>query len=83
MLSREGLIARIDTAGSQRRFDAETGDHQHIRCVRCGRVDDVPSGARRTKCDERVGKETGYRVLGRRVEYLGVCRACRKQTGRQ
>lgn len=82
VLSREGMIARIDTAGSQRRFDAETGDHQHIRCVGCGRIDDVRAGVARAACGERVGRETGYRVLGRRVEYLGVCPACRKKTGR-
>ena len=44
MLSREGIIHRLETAGSQKRFDGETGDHQHIRCVRCGRIDDLPAG---------------------------------------
>jgi Fur family ferric uptake transcriptional regulator len=82
MLTREGLISRIDTAGSQMRFDAETGDHQHIRCLRCGRIDDVPAGALRARCGERVAKETGYRVLGRRVEYIGMCPACGKKQGR-
>ncbi len=82
LLSREGVITRIDTAGSQMRFDAETGDHQHIRCIRCGRIDDVRSGEARARCGARVGRETGYRVLGRRVEYLGVCPACKKQQGR-
>ncbi len=82
VLSREGVIARIDTAGSQMRFDAETGDHQHIRCVGCGRIDDVPAGVARARCGGRVAKETGYRVLGRRVEYIGVCPACGKKTRR-
>jgi len=82
MLSREGIIARIDGAGSQMRFDAETGDHQHVRCLRCGRIDDVAAGAARARCAARVQKETGYRVLGRRVEYIGICPACARKRGR-
>jgi Fur family ferric uptake transcriptional regulator len=81
-LSREGIIQRLETAGPQRRFDADTGDHQHIRCVNCGRIDDLAAGADRARCDVRVARGTGYRVLGRRVEYLGVCPACRTKTGR-
>jgi Fur family transcriptional regulator, ferric uptake regulator len=82
VLSREGVIARLETAGSQKRFDADTGDHQHIRCVGCGRIEDLASGADRARCDARVARGTGYRVLGRRVEYLGVCPACGKKKGR-
>jgi Fur family ferric uptake transcriptional regulator len=82
-LSREGVIQRLETAGSQKRFDADTGDHRHIRCIRCGRIDDLAIGADRARCDARVAKGTGYRVLGRRVEYLGVCPACGKKTGRR
>jgi Fur family ferric uptake transcriptional regulator len=81
-LSREGIIQRLETAGPQRRFDADTGDHEHIRCVNCGRIDDLAAGADRARYDVRVAKGTGYRVLGRRVEYLGVCPACRTKTGR-
>jgi Fur family ferric uptake transcriptional regulator len=82
LLSREGVIRRLETAGPQKRFDADTGNHGHIRCVECGRIEDLSSkgGAR---CDARAAKGTGYRVLGRRVEYLGVCPSCRKQSGRQ
>jgi Fur family ferric uptake transcriptional regulator len=83
MLSREGIIRRLETAGPQKRFDADTGDHQHIRCVGCGRIDDLAAGADRARCDTRVAKGTGYRVLGRQIEYLGICPACGKKSGRQ
>jgi Fur family ferric uptake transcriptional regulator len=82
-LSREGVIRTLEAAGSQKRFDADTGDHGHIRCVGCGRVDDLAAGADRARCDARVAKGTGYRLLGRRVEYLGICPACAKKTGRR
>jgi Fur family ferric uptake transcriptional regulator len=79
ILSREGVIHRLDGAGSPKRFDGELGEHQHIRCIRCGRVDDVPAAAVPTECDREIVKDTGYRVIGRRVEFLGVCPACRKK----
>lgn len=81
-LSRDGVIRRIESAGSRRRFDADTGNHHHIRCVTCGRIDDLEACAERPKDDARVAKGTGYRVLGRSIEYLGVCPACRKKAGR-
>jgi len=83
MLAREGIIQKLETAGSQKRFDGDTGDHRHIRCVSCGRIDDLAAGADRARCDARVARGTGYRVLGRRVEYLGICPACGKKTGRR
>lgn len=79
ILSREGVIQRLDGAGSPKRFDGELGEHEHIRCIRCGRVDDVPAAAASTECDREIVKDTGYRIIGRRVEFLGVCPACRKK----
>lgn len=40
-LSSCGLIRKLELGGTQKRFDAETYDHCHVRCIRCGRVDDV------------------------------------------
>jgi Fur family ferric uptake transcriptional regulator len=83
VLAREGVIRRLEIAGPQKRFDGDTEDHGHIRCVECGRIEDLSSGSDGARCDARVAKGTGYRVLGRRIEYLGVCPACRKKSGRQ
>ena len=79
ILSREGMIHRLDAAGSPKRFDGEPVAHQHIRCLRCGRIDDLPAGAEPAECDREMVKGTGYRVLERRVEFLGLCPACRRK----
>ncbi|HVO77041.1 MAG TPA: transcriptional repressor [Candidatus Bathyarchaeia archaeon] len=79
VLSREGIIHRLEVAGSHMRFDGELGEHQHIRCARCGRVDDLVLGSRLNACDKNVAKRTGYRMLERRVEFVGICPACRKR----
>jgi Fe2+ or Zn2+ uptake regulation protein len=79
VLSREGVIHRLEVAGSQMRFDGELEEHRHIRCIRCGRVDDLAGGSRLNACDKNVVKRTGYRMLERRVEFLGICPECRQR----
>ncbi|MBN1636769.1 MAG: hypothetical protein JW920_09650 [Deltaproteobacteria bacterium] len=35
----------MDFGAGQRRFDAAIEYHDHIRCISCQRVDDIPLGA--------------------------------------
>jgi Fur family ferric uptake transcriptional regulator len=74
-LAELGLIQRIEWAGAQTRFDATTTAHDHVRCVRCGCVADLhgqPLELSPPK-DQDLG---GYKILGRRLEFLGLCPAC-------
>lgn len=82
VLSREGVIDRLESGGSPKRFDGTMDEHSHIRCTCCGRIDDVPSGGTLTECDRGILRSTGYRVLRRRVEFLGLCPVCRKKGAR-
>ena len=81
LLSREGVVRRLEVGGSQMRFDGDIDAHRHIRCIRCGRIDDLAGASKPNACDRSVVKGTGYRVLERRVEFLGICPACRKKEG--
>jgi Fe2+ or Zn2+ uptake regulation protein len=49
----------------------------HIRCSKCGRIEDLPDGTGVTDCDREILLETGFVVTERRVEFLGVCADCR------
>jgi len=72
-----GLVRKIETSGSAARYDGSVHQHDHIRCVRCGRVDDLPA----MPLDKIIpaGQDWGgYRVLDRRVEFLGLCPECQK-----
>lgn len=77
LLSRNGIIGKIEIAGQQMRFDKELGPHQHIRCIRCGRIEDIPGEPTPTECDRDIIQATGYTLIERRVEFLGICPACR------
>jgi Fur family ferric uptake transcriptional regulator len=81
ILSESGMVQKLDWGGGQRRFDGETQNHYHIRCVRCGRVDDVPIKPV-ASLEETLRTRTEYEVIGHRLEFLGLCPQCKsKETG--
>jgi len=74
-LAAEGAIRELRVPGPSARFDGNTGQHYHIRCVRCGRVRDLPMSIDR-RVEEEAGRAVNYRILGHHVEVLGVCPNC-------
>jgi len=78
ILSRLGMIHKLELGGMQKRFDGKTQDHYHLRCLRCGRIDDVPMEPQ-TVLEESVEGLTDYKVLGHRLEFVGLCLTCREQ----
>lgn len=78
VLSRHGLLRRIEAGSGPRRFDAEAASHYHARCLRCGRVEDVnmPPQAR---LERAARSATDYEITGHRIEFLGLCHRCATQ----
>ena len=74
-LVQSGEIQRLEHCGTTRRFDGNTNNHYHIRCVRCGRVDDVEIDPVQ-ELDDQVRHTTDYQVIGHQLEFLGFCRDC-------
>jgi len=77
LMARRGVILCLPDGAGPRRFDGDTRAHAHIRCVDCGRVDDVPNPPP-VRMRKGFEKDTGYEVLGQRVEFLGRCPDCRE-----
>jgi Fur family transcriptional regulator, peroxide stress response regulator len=69
-----GLAVKLSYGDDAARYDARTDDHFHSRCVRCGRVRDLPGDSREVVPRLRVGD--GFEVQGYRVEVVGVCLEC-------
>jgi Fur family ferric uptake transcriptional regulator len=82
MLSRLGMIHKLELGGMQKRFDGNIHDHYHLRCLMCGRIEDVPMEPQ-TLLEESVEALTDYKITGHRLEFIGVCLACREQPERQ
>ena len=75
ILADEGLICRLQTGGAEARFDGNVARHYHVRCVRCGRVDDA-HGLPEDPLKSEVKTLRGYEILGFRLEFVGVCPEC-------
>ena len=75
LLSEQGKIMKLDIDNERMRFDGNPQEHSHIRCVVCGRVDDIEIEPK-VKWDENCS-DTDYQVLGCKVEFFGKCPECR------
>jgi Fur family ferric uptake transcriptional regulator len=75
VLAKAGLIAKLEIAGGPRRYDVCIEDHCHIKCVNCGRIEDIFVSPG-TGFEEGPSKRTGYRITGHHVEFTGVCPKC-------
>jgi Fur family transcriptional regulator, ferric uptake regulator len=76
LLNRMEMIQKLDCSSGEARYDGTVTYHDHVRCVNCGRVDDLVGPPLAVT---RGGKEDwkGYKVLGHRLEFFGVCPKCR------
>lgn len=75
LLSQAGLIRRLEFTGAESRFDGNPGPHDHLRCIGCGRVDDIDELPLELPLANDDGPG-GFEILGRRLELLGLCPAC-------
>ena len=74
-LADSGEIRRLEAAGSTKRFDGDISNHQHVRCIQCGRIGDV-MGMHEAPSVAGMRVEGFSAVLGSRIEYDGICSAC-------
>jgi Fe2+ or Zn2+ uptake regulation protein len=82
LLAGLGKIKKLDLCGHQARFDGNLQKHDHIRCVRCGRVDDMfncPLDPSNTTFNDWGG----YEVIGHRLEFFGICPCCQQSQKEQ
>jgi Fur family ferric uptake transcriptional regulator len=76
VLVSEGLIRRIQPAGSPARFEDRVGDnHHHLICRICGQVVDVDCAVGKTPC-LTAHDDNGYQIDEAEVAYWGRCPDC-------
>jgi Fur family ferric uptake transcriptional regulator len=76
VLVAEGLIRRIQPAGSAARFEDRVGDnHHHLICRVCGRLVDVDCAVGSAPC-LRAADDRGYKIEEAEVAYWGRCPDC-------
>ena len=76
-----GLITRHHFEGGQSVFELDQGKHHdHILCVKCGRVDEFldPTIEERQKA---IAARFGYTMTDHSLYIYGICKACQEKQG--
>ena len=77
ILTSQGLIQRLETGGTQKRFDGSPDPHYHVRCIQCGAIEDVEVHVL-PPLQKILPDAKGYEIEGLRLEFTGLCPKCRK-----
>ncbi|NOQ45731.1 MAG: transcriptional repressor [Desulfobulbaceae bacterium] len=80
LMAENGMILKLEVGGTQKRFDATTDDHYHIRCSCCGKVDDIDMPVAQNLVTS-AAKSTSYQIMGHHVEFTGICTECQQNQG--
>ena len=75
-LTVQGLLRRIQSAGSPARYEDRVGDnHHHLICRTCGRMVDVDCAVGEVPC-LTASDDSGYEIDEAEVIYWGRCPTC-------
>lgn len=74
-LADEGVAQRVRINNGPDCFDHQTHLHHHIRCVECGRVEDVAIPVNQ-ELDSETASMTGFKVFGHVLQFDGICPDC-------
>lgn len=75
LMADSGIILKLEVGGTQKRFDATTETHYHIRCTKCDKVDDIDIEVQH-HINEVAMAASNYHILGHHIEFSGVCMSC-------
>ena len=80
ILAGDHEIQKIEVPGEADRFDHQTFDHYHVRCIQCGRVSDVDMDV----IPDMIGhirNPHGFVFLECEVTFKGICPNCNSTPG--
>lgn len=78
-LAESGVVLRVKINEGADHFDHQTHPHFHIRCTKCGRVDDVET-ENIGELQSKVTDSCGFLITGVSVQFEGVCSKCLNNT---
>lgn len=78
-----GLVTRHHFEGGHSMFELNEGDHHdHILCVKCGRVDEFVDEMIE-KRQRQIAEEAGYEMTDHSLYIYGICPKCRAEVGKK
>jgi len=74
-----GAINALGHAGDDAvHYDADITPHVNLACVSCHKIVDIES-PQAAHINNEISAASGYKLLGARVMYYGLCPACQRQ----
>lgn len=77
LMADNGMILKLEVGGTQKRFDATTDTHYHIRCTECSKVDDMHTPVMNDLVNA-AAENSSYQVIGHHIEFTGLCPDCQE-----
>ena len=75
-----GLVTRHHFEGGHSMFELNEGDHHdHILCVKCGRVDEFVDETIEQR-QRQIAQDAGYEITDHSLSIYGICPDCRSKT---
>ncbi|MHC1727286.1 MAG: Fur family transcriptional regulator [Syntrophobacteraceae bacterium] len=79
VLKETGEVLELGFSNDYNRYDGnQPAPHPHLICIKCkGIVDPDPRSL--VEITQKLASETGYEIIGFRVDLYGLCPGCRKR----
>ncbi len=75
LFAEQGLVRVVRGGRDKRRYDIVTCGHYHVRCVQCGRVEDVDVPEQGWLEDE-AARASSFEITNHELMFLGICDDC-------
>lgn len=73
-----GAVNALGMAGDDIvHYDGDTSPHVNLICLKCHRISDMDSNLAE-KLDNEISTSSGFKVIGSRLVYYGLCPDCQK-----
>lgn len=78
ILKEIGMVQVLNVGEDSFRYDATVVNHPHVRCMECGRVDDMYD-IDATGFVSQVTEKTDYVLTGQQFYFYGLCPVCQQK----
>jgi Fur family transcriptional regulator, peroxide stress response regulator len=74
-----GEVLELEFSSDHNRYDGHKPyPHPHLICVKCKKIIDPELNSLEDMTQELVS-DTGYKILGHRLDFYGICSECQKK----
>lgn len=80
LMVQNGQVMKLEIGGGESRYDGNSHGHHHVKCQKCGKVNDVHD-IPWVKIGEQIQVESGYKINGYKMQFFGICPDCQREPG--